>query len=774
MIRIHLDSAPQFRCENREKMMEKSNEIFYQLHSFITFLARQTDFYDNHNGKKLIIEISVNKDNMVSFDFYSKEDGDVIRSYLRDIRDFKFSCVNAMYLKNEFKSHVPLFERRLTYGLSTNNLNWANEDVSIPVIDNDTEFGGDEPYKVPFCEKLVFQNGQLPPRYWNTLLLIMPLCKKNFGEYSITFEVSKVDYGYCYTHGWIKPMAFSSVISDQLVCSDILKGKNTYFIESFLNTSLKNQNEILRLRELINNALLSDLDASRFVDVIDPVQKGKKKECADFPSYAEGLCKMYSEDELIFLMMSPYTFNDSFQNIKTEVIKDFRIPTIDSSEISISDKSIIEKGKVALGVIGKNYRLSIDPLLITQHMFVTGTTGSGKTTYINNLLESISKDTKCLVIDPVKDEYLEFWNDLVKKGKRNKPRIIRAEMNGNGVIEKFNLFVIPSGIQLNMHIALLDKVFCSLVSSDNQSIYSYIQGMIFTTYKEVLKRQVVEKGLLDFSNKEGKAKFRQIWNRCLLQRDFYRLLITKYSFQVPTIDDFVNYGINWIKKICSPIKSKVKDEKRPSRRARNAEDVLDYFNRWVDRLRDSYPCFYQMFGLKDPKQYYSYIDDIDKSDILIFMNALRDVSEKKAIFMYFVGVLDEYRRGKTVNSKQLKHLTILEEAHTIAKSNPDTEAEKKTNEMISDMLAEIRAFGEGIIIAEQSPQKLIMDVITNTSIKIIKRIGNGADIEYIKMATGLSDEEAKGLSFLSRNEAIAYVSGLSCPVLLNNEFTKKG
>ena len=43
-------------------------------------------------------------------------------------------------------------------------------------------------------------------------------------------------------------------------------------------------------------------------------------------------------------------------------------------------------------------------------------------------------------------------------------------------------------------------------------------------------------------------------------------------------------------------------------------------------------------------------------------------------------------------------------------------------EMFAGLLAEIRAYGEGLIIAEQIPAKLIPDVIKNTAVKIVHRL----------------------------------------------------
>lgn len=72
----------------------------------------------------------------------------------------------------------------------------------------------------------------------------------------------------------------------------------------------------------------------------------------------------------------------------------------------------------------------------------------------------------------------------------------------------------------------------------------------------------------------------------------------------------------------------------------------------------------------------------------------------------------------------LSHLTVIEEAHRLLRrSEPGTAgAAAHAVEMFAAMLAEMRAYGEGLIIAEQIPSKLTPDVIKNTAVKIVHRL----------------------------------------------------
>jgi len=85
-------------------------------------------------------------------------------------------------------------------------------------------------------------------------------------------------------------------------------------------------------------------------------------------------------------------------------------------------------------------------------------------------------------------------------------------------------------------------------------------------------------------------------------------------------------------------------------------------------------------------------------------------------------------------------------------------------EQISNMLSEFRAFGEGLIIVEQSPSKIIRDAIRNTSVKIVHRIVDGNDRRILVDSMGLSGEQYMELLSLKTGEAIVSLEGYPEPI----------
>ena len=81
-----------------------------------------------------------------------------------------------------------------------------------------------------------------------------------------------------------------------------------------------------------------------------------------------------------------------------------------------------------------------------------------------------------------------------------------------------------------------------------------------------------------------------------------------------------------------------------------------------------------------------------------------------------------YQRKRYKKNKDLQHVTVLEEAHNLLKRTSTEQSQDSGNllgksvEMLTNSIAEMRAFGEGFIIADQSPGLLDMAVILKIKI----------------------------------------------------------
>jgi DNA helicase HerA-like ATPase len=125
------------------------------------------------------------------------------------------------------------------------------------------------------------------------------------------------------------------------------------------------------------------------------------------------------------------------------------------------------------------------------------------------------------------------------------------------------------------------------------------------------------------------------------------------------------------------------------------------------------------------------------------------------------------QRAEGATPPRLRHLSVFEEAHRLLRQ-PQGQAggaAAHAVEMFAGLLAEIRAYGEGLIIAEQIPSKLVPDVIKNTAVKIVHRLPAADDREAVGATMNLTDDQSAYLVTLPPGEAAVFTDGMDYPLL---------
>src|SRR5487761_816278 len=85
-------------------------------------------------------------------------------------------------------------------------------------------------------------------------------------------------------------------------------------------------------------------------------------------------------------------------------------------------------------------------------------------------------------------------------------------------------------------------------------------------------------------------------------------------------------------------------------------------------------------------------------------------------------------------------------------------------ELFAGLLAEIRAYGEGIVVAEQIPAKLVPDVVKNTALKIVHRLPAHDDRQVVGAAMNLDDEQSRQVVSLEPGVAAGFADGMDRPL----------
>ncbi|MGH3874386.1 MAG: ATP-binding protein [Pseudonocardiaceae bacterium] len=114
----------------------------------------------------------------------------------------------------------------------------------------------------------------------------------------------------------------------------------------------------------------------------------------------------------------------------------------------------------------------------------------------------------------------------------------------------------------------------------------------------------------------------------------------------------------------------------------------------------------------------------------------------------------------------LRHLSVFEEAHRLLRRSEGSGPAAHAVEMFAGLLAEIRAYGEGLIIAEQIPSKLVPDVIKNTAVKIVHRLPALDDRAAVGATMNITDAQSEYLVTLNPGNAAVFTDGMDYPILV--------
>jgi predicted AAA+ superfamily ATPase len=340
----------------------------------------------------------------------------------------------------------------------------------------------------------------------------------------------------------------------------------------------------------------------------------------------------------------------------------------------------------------------------SSHVFVTGSTGSGKSNVTYNLIDKLGEEgIRFLVIEPAKGEYKEEF------GSRKDVEVYGTNPNYTQLL-KINPFEFPEKIHVYEHIDRFIEILNSCWP---------MEAAMPNILKEAVEDAYISKGwILEES-------------RCIGEKIDYPL----FSDLLVSLEEVIKRS-----KFSNEVKS-------------NYEGAL------VSRVRSMTNGLNKLIFTKEC------ISDSDLFDKNVIIDLSRvPSSEGKALFMGLIFMkLNQYRiANKEGSNSKLKHVTILEEAHNLLKRTSSEQSITSGNlagksvEMISNAIAEMRTFGEGFIIADQAPGLLDMSVIRNTNTKICLRLPDLDDRKLVGNAMNLSEDQIKELASLETGVAAVY------------------
>ena len=124
-------------------------------------------------------------------------------------------------------------------------------------------------------------------------------------------------------------------------------------------------------------------------------------------------------------------------------------------------------------------------------------------------------------------------------------------------------------------------------------------------------------------------------------------------------------------------------------------------------------------------------------------------------FLYEYRVAESEKEDYSFNDNKCEHLVVVEEAHRVMTKceNPEM-PQYRSNQMFSSILSEVRAYGQGVMVVDQVPSRLVEDAVKNTNIKIIHKVVAADDAKILAESMGLTQEQQNVIPKLAIGQAI--------------------
>jgi hypothetical protein len=379
-----------------------------------------------------------------------------------------------------------------------------------------------------------------------------------------------------------------------------------------------------------------------------------------------------------------------------------------------------EKDKIMLGHIIhrgqklKNNSVYINKENLNKHLFIAGVTGSGKTTTCHKIL--IESRLPFLVIEPAKTEYRELY------GKKGMDDTIYFTLGNEKLAPfRFNPFELLEGENITSHVDMIKATFTTAFPM------------------EASMPQILEESIYKCYEKYG-------WDIDMDTNKYSENPWSENGLYFPTLSELVQV-------IQEVVRSKNFGQ----------ELQANYIGSLVSRISNlTVGSKGQMLNCKLSINFNELID----RKVVIEMDDLKSPEDKALLMGFILSRLSETLKIRHKKDKNFRHITLVEEAHRLLSKVEygDSGSKKVSVEMFTDLLAEVRKYGESLIIVDQIPNKLAVEVLKNTNTKIIHKLFAKDDKEAIGDTMLMDDKQKQFLSSLQTGESIIFSEGWNKPI----------
>lgn len=400
--------------------------------------------------------------------------------------------------------------------------------------------------------------------------------------------------------------------------------------------------------------------------------------------------------------------------VQKEIIPFFRLPIVDDGEdfpIKMDSEFTPEESQntIKIGKNKKELMLKYPIELLNKHAFICGVPGSGKTYTMLHMVTELHKNKiPFMVMEPAKKEYRAIYN----YGKEMFDIMLFSPHMNTLFPLRVNMMEFPEGITLSEHINVLMNVFESTFELGGP-VYNLLDKSIGLAYEKY--------GWNEYNENDGSKEY-----PCLEElRDIFTEQVEKTT-----------YNGNF------------------------KGDLKSFLNVRLEGLmrRDAGEVFNVKKSTIKPE------DWISKSSII----EMEDMGEKNRNFLTLLlcnYIREELKIIKKKNAddanKNPNHVIFIEEAHnvianTAEQSGSNINPKISATKFIVDMLAEVRALRESIVIADQLPSSMAQEVMKNTGLKIALRMSSQDEREYISSTISASPVQIDNLSRYEKGKSLVF------------------
>ena len=161
------------------------------------------------------------------------------------------------------------------------------------------------------------------------------------------------------------------------------------------------------------------------------------------------------------------------------------------------------------------------------------------------------------------------------------------------------------------------------------------------------------------------------------------------------------------------------------------------------------------------------LEDFLRKPTIIELNAITDKEQKSLIMAFLLIMICIYTKNNMDGDGKLKNILLIDEAHVLlggGGGGDGADPKAATIEAVEDMIAEIRSFGTGILIADQSPTKVGRNIVGNTNVKVLFKLVETENREAVATATNMSQADYDELARLGVGQAILHFGRLNAPL----------